>query len=691
MKKKCIAALLALSLLAAMATPISAAQITHGTSDKAVTEDMVNNTPPADYTVDPATQADAKEGKYNTWFPDTQLQEVYIEIEENNLNYLLQNAADEPYVMTQSVTIGDTTLSYCGLRTKGNYTLYHAYHDNPGSDRFSFTVNFGKYITKATHGEKQNFYGCEKISFNNFFFDKSMMKEYFSFKLMEEMGLPTPQYTLAKLYINGEYYGVYFMVEAMDETVLEQYWNCDGKDISSYLCKPTGTKFNYNDLKADSSPLWEWDEETYADVEDMLPTVMDWVKKLNQLNNDTDFEDNAIDVQSDEYIQLLSTIYDLDEVVKYFAVASWLCQMDNMFTNTQNFGLYISEAGVATLLPWDYDLAFGCYYPSTAENTANYPIDVMYQLDLRQYDNEAWNSARFYSQFPLFNVIYQNEKLMERYHAYMAECSQIAALGGTVTSTGKSYDPGYFNSFIEALQEELTAAASEELAENVYYMNRIEQPEGVEEALPNLARIIAQRSVGVWVQVKGIDTTVSGAGCNLETLGNAITGEYANDGILTSVDAATGIFVTAQYKGTGRSFAPSLVLTALSEKDEAYQQIQGNLEISKKDTLLVYESYVSARPKGSYELTVPLAQEHLAEETEYAFYSYVDGELVQLEMTQEGNLFTGTAEKIDHLVIHVQPASDNTVWFLAAGAAVIVLTAAVVATVILLRKKKSGK
>jgi hypothetical protein len=45
-------------------------------------------------------------------------------------------------------------------------------------DRYSLSINFGKYIKKADYGDKQNFFGCNKISFNNFFFDKSMMKAF---------------------------------------------------------------------------------------------------------------------------------------------------------------------------------------------------------------------------------------------------------------------------------------------------------------------------------------------------------------------------------------------------------------------------------------------------------------------------------------------------------------------------------
>lgn len=222
----------------------------HGTTDKKIKENMLNNTPPADYKINQSMQGDAKDGVYNEYFLKDKLQTVSINIDENNLNYLLQNADQKPTVMTNSVTIGDKTIHYTGLKTKGSYTLEHAFLDNIGSDRFSFTINFGKYIKKKNgYDKRQNFYGCNKISFNNFFFDKSMMREYIAMKLMTEMGVPTPQYGLAKLYINKNYYGVYFMVEALDSSILEQYFETNGSDTSDYIIKPENTTLEYdNDM-----------------------------------------------------------------------------------------------------------------------------------------------------------------------------------------------------------------------------------------------------------------------------------------------------------------------------------------------------------------------------------------------------------------------------------------------------------
>ena len=688
MRKKIAACLLALAVLLGTAQPALAARPTHGTSDDWISEDELTTQVPESYVVDPATQGDAKDGLYNAYFLKDGLQTVSIEIGENNLNYLLQNAADEPYVLTQSVTIGHTTLGYCGLRTKGNFTLAHAYSDNPGSDRFSFTVNFGEYVTKADFGEKQTFFGCDRISFNNFYFDKSMLKEFFSLMLMEEMGLPTPQFGLAKLYINGEYYGVYAMVEALDESILEQYFAVDDNMLSSYLCKPTGSRLRYQDLEQDPSPLYEYDEQTKAEVADMLPTVLQWAQKLELLASGKDFSGEPLDVQSQEYLNLLNEVIDIDETLRYFAVHSWLCQLDNMFVGLQNFGLYVSPEGVSTLLPWDYDLAFGCYFPSTAENTANYPLDVMYRLDISQYGWEKNVSKGTYDDFPLFYVIYQNRELMNRYHAYMAECSQVAALGGTVASTGKEYAPAYFHSCLQTLQDQLIAAAGEKTADHVYYMNMTNQPSDIKVALPNLSAIIAQRSVGVWAQVQGMKTTVSGAGCDLATLGNALTGSYANSGTLTTVDPATGIFATATYSGGRRAFPPVMTIATLSGDDAEYQKIRASLELSRKDVLLAYQWTQTVKSASEYTVTIPLSPEHLEDGASRTFYSWTGGKLTQLTPKQQGNLFTVTVKNPTTLVVLVTPPASNLLPLLIAAGAVLAAAAVAIGVPILVKKQK---
>ena len=471
------------------------------------------------------------------------------------------------------------------------------------------------------------------------------MKEFFALKLMDEMGLPTPQYGLAKLYINDQYYGVYAMVEAMDESILEQYYGVDDDELSSYLVTPEGTDFLSSSIAKNPDPLWESDEDTKEDVEDMLPTVYEWVKKLNALHEGKDFNGKKIDVNSEEYINLLNQIYDVDEVVRYFATHSWLCQMDNMFDGFKNYALYVDKQGKAMVMPWDYDLSFGCYYPSTAEATANFPLDVMW----RNWDGST-NAKAFYKNHPLFNVIYQNEALRDKYHQYMKECSQIAALGGKLESTGAVYEPGYFNSYITAMQETVVKAAGEKLASNVYYMNNIRQPGDAKSGLPNLAKIIALRAVGVYTKVEGIKTTISGAGCRLETLGNAMAGESVRYGNITIVDASTGIFATADYARDNRNTV-QLNLKVVDKADTSFANISKNLGC-EADKLTLYFMSNKATPSGEYSLTIPMSQEGLDAGKKYVIYATdTDGNVKELEPTIVENLYTVQTAELGYIAV----------------------------------------
>lgn len=678
-KKWGTAVLVAVLAVSVWAGSLPNITLAHGTTDQVITEDMLDESPDKDYVVNMDMQKDASEGEYLKYFLDDEIQTVSVRIDENNLNYMLQNALDKPTVMTESVMIGDQTIGFAGIKTKGNYTLDHTNSDSENNDRFSFTLNFGKYIKKKKYGVKQNFYGCNKISFNNFYFDRTMMKEYFAMKLMTEMGLPTPAYGLAKLYINGYYYGVYFMVEAMDSAIIERYQKVSSDEVSSYLVKPEDTKLQYDssldslikedgtfDLSSvltenekgdyvaseafnkENEGLWENDEDTLQDVVDMLPTVLSWEKKLNQLSEGKDFSGQTIDVQSEEYVELLNSIMDVDETVRYFATHSFLVQMDNMFVEEQNFGLYVDENGKSMMVPWDYDLCFGCYYPSTAEGTANFELDVMYR-DWGWWAPGGGGRGFSYKNYPLFHVIYQNKALMEKYYSDMEECSKIMFLGGEV-STGKTYTPAYFTSYIDIFTDKLEKATSEELAPNVSWLNGANQPFDMFSALPNLSEIMAMRSVGVYNQVEGIDSWVCGYGCALSTLGNAGDGEYTTYGDLTIVDDKTGIFARADYGEFDiNKEPPILTVKKLAKTNKNYQAAKAAIGCTDEANLTVYKMTNPVRPEKKYTVSIPLDKSYTADEI--AVYSYTEEKTTKLNLTFDENICSGKTASIQYIAV----------------------------------------
>ena len=377
-----------------------------------------DNTVPAGYDVNPETQGKAKDGGYKRFFLKNDLQEVRIEISGDNLDYVLQHASDEAMALAKSCTIGGVKVENVGLKTKGAYTKNQT--NNSDSDRFSFTVNFGKYVKKsAGYSATQNFFGVKKISFNNFYFDKTMLKEYSVFKLFNEMGIPSSDYGLAKLYINGEYFGVYFMIETLQESIVESHYKTSG--ASKFIMKPQGTAPRFKDrdfsnclgqdglITWDSlvnngyinqnsdgtyspkstlsnySYLWENDSDNFNDCIDIIPAMLTWLYRLTQLSNKKDFSGNKIDVNSSRYLELLDQVIDTDEVTRYFATHSFVIQMDNMFTWKQNYGLYVDSNAKSMMIPWDYDHSWGYEYPpQDGEEAANWNIDKMYNYVTQQ-------------------------------------------------------------------------------------------------------------------------------------------------------------------------------------------------------------------------------------------------------------------------------------------------------------------
>ena len=73
-----------------------------------------------------------------------------------------------------------------------------------------------------------------KVALNNIYGDATLMKEYLSYELMTAMGVATPCYCLVNRYVNGEFWGVYMMVESIDSPLTQRTLG----EESDYLVKP---------------------------------------------------------------------------------------------------------------------------------------------------------------------------------------------------------------------------------------------------------------------------------------------------------------------------------------------------------------------------------------------------------------------------------------------------------------------
>lgn len=271
--------------------------------------------------------AEAKEYPYlDNLFAEGVVNEINIEISEEDWADLVENPLEETYYAVD-VTINGETLSNVALRTKGNNTLTSVASSD--SDRYSFKIDFDYF------NDGENYYGLKKLNLNNNYGDASYMREYISYRIMGEMGIPVPATSYTHITINGEEWGLYLAVEPIDEVFLERTFG----DSTGDLYKPDGTGadlvYRGDDMSEYPGLVLKTNEET-SDGSAVLAL-------MKALESGEGLED----------------VLDVDEVLRYLAANVALANYDSYLGNTtHNYYLY-EQDGRFTIVPWDYNYSFG--------------------------------------------------------------------------------------------------------------------------------------------------------------------------------------------------------------------------------------------------------------------------------------------------------------------------------------------
>src|SRR5687767_8912279 len=80
-------------------------------------------------------------------------------------------------------------------------------------------VDMNRYIAD------QEFLGLKSIVLDNLVQDPTMMRERVAMGLFARMGIPAPREAYTRLSVNGEYAGLYLVVEAIDKNFLKRHFS----------------------------------------------------------------------------------------------------------------------------------------------------------------------------------------------------------------------------------------------------------------------------------------------------------------------------------------------------------------------------------------------------------------------------------------------------------------------------------
>ena len=310
-----------------------------------------------------------------------------VDIQVGDWAQFIENAPAEEYVPCTAAIDGET-FHQVGLRAKGNNSLRLT--EEYGLSRYSLKLEFDHYVDGG------NYHGLDKLSLDASFQDNSYLKTWLVYDMMEFMGVPAPLCSYVWVTVNGRPWGLFLAIEEPEEAFARRNFGAD----HGQLYKP-----DYTSLNAENADL----ALRYLD-----DNPASYPNIFNNAKFDIDAADQARLIQALKTLSSgedLETAVNVDEVLRYFVVQVFVMNWDSYLGHTgHNYFLY-EEDGILSILPWDYNLAFGTYAlgmtdPIRDPNVLiNWPINTPARGEVML-------------ERPLYHNLMKHDEYFARYHAY---------------------------------------------------------------------------------------------------------------------------------------------------------------------------------------------------------------------------------------------------------------------------------
>ncbi len=104
----------------------------------------------------------------------------------------------------------------------------------------------------------------------------------------------------------------------------------------------------------------------------------------------------------------IESCVDVDACLRYFAAHNVVVNLDSYTSNMGHNYILHESNGVITILPWDYNLAFGGFMSGSSSDVVNFPIDTpVSNVEM--------------SERPLLAKLLENDEYLAKYHVYLQE------------------------------------------------------------------------------------------------------------------------------------------------------------------------------------------------------------------------------------------------------------------------------
>lgn len=312
---------------------------------------------------------------------------------------------DDPIFVPAEVFYGDKEWYRVGIRFKGNSSLQSSWQ--AGILKLSFKLDFDEYEDEYPQIKNQRFYGFKKLSLKNNYDDASLLREKVASDIFRDAGLAVSHTAFYTLYVDHgdgpKYFGLYTLVEEVDDTVLEDQFSSD----EGNLYKPDGdaASFAYGTYDEDEYVKKNnEDEADFSDVSSLLSVIHDGSRTTDAATWRTN----------------LDAVFDTDVFLKYLAVNTVIQNWDTYGRMTHNYFIYNNpDTNKLTWIPWDNNEAL-----QAGKQSGSLALDFS---DLST------------SQWPIIGYMYADPVYKAKYDTYLQEVIDGAFNTTTVQALYTSY------------------------------------------------------------------------------------------------------------------------------------------------------------------------------------------------------------------------------------------------------------
>lgn len=263
-------------------------------------------------------------------FSETRIVEIHLQFYQENFWELLLDTRHTENFLECDITIDGTLLPSVGARIKGQSSFQIP------SNKKSLKIDLNEFV------DGQKYDGLKKFNLNNGFSDPTLLREKLMYDKCAAIGLPAPRANFAKVFINDVYWGLYILVDQVDDTFLDRVFEESGGNL--YKGDPSGDLVYYGEDILAYKPLYQLHNINAEDT---------WYDLLNLIS--------AINLSSDtEYEAAVNSLFEMEDFYTYWALLNYTSSLDSYIGSAHNYYLYHKGSNDKfNIIAWDANESFG--------------------------------------------------------------------------------------------------------------------------------------------------------------------------------------------------------------------------------------------------------------------------------------------------------------------------------------------